>query len=151
MDNHIITMLAVFGNLKRILKQYDEIIKNKSRIINADMSASEQCKIIAKIINQKQRLLELYFIVDDFLNKLTDKEALLIKGKYINQSHYIKCAEEAGVKIRAYYRKINNIKKEVNFYFNSRGYTRDWFFQNYSDINFMMTLFNRADCAGIRG
>lgn len=122
------TLLSIFGSLPNIIKVIDQIIENQA---TNPFGASHFCAVntfgqIEKVIDfyeRKNKLLNIYVLIQKLLEGLNDEEKSLINMKFVNKITIEAIAQNIGMERRNVYRKFNTLNKKLASFSLSKGWT----------------------------
>lgn len=122
------TLLSIYGSIPNIIKIIDQIITNQA--VNP-FGASRYCEIntlglIEKVIDfyeRKNKLLNIYILIEKLQERATDLELKLIKMKYVNKLTIDGIAQNLGMERRSVYRRFESLNKKLASFALSKGWT----------------------------
>lgn len=122
------TLLSIYGSIPNIIKIIDQIITNQA---TNPFGASHYCAIntmglIEKVIDfyeRKNKLLNIYILIEKLQERASDLELKLIKMKYVNKLTIDGIAQNLGMERRSVYRRFESLNKKLASYALSKGWT----------------------------
>lgn len=113
---YVKTLLEAYRTLPNVIKILDQIIE--SRASNAMLgglfsSTYDEIEKVIELGERKDKLLNLYYIADNMLKMLTEKQRNFVEMKFIKKRSIESIAEELGITKRNVYRNANNIIKTL--------------------------------------
>lgn len=145
MNYYVKTMLSAYRSIPRIQAEIDELIKEKSLICYAqNQSTHELFDGIINLIHQKNLMGDLKALIDGTLKNLEDEEKKLIDHKYFKRQNFQN--DLFNFCERTYFRKQHKVAREIEYYLTSRGFTSEWFNNNFGDMNWIKSINNRILC-----
>lgn len=125
------TLLGVYRYLEKISDAIDKIVLksaiNSSNILGYNYHKNNVLSISQKIIDLSERkvtLINLKVLIECVLQKISDKDAVLLIEKYIDNTKIRVLAEKYNVSIRTIFRKINSAELEFSRKLASAGYNQ---------------------------
>lgn len=140
-------LLYSYPHLQNIIADMDKLVCQKAYSSFANsFSCLDLSEKIIKIIDRKNRLIDLKLKLDDIFKNYTLEEKWLLEHKYFKRKKYIKkliAKVKINYSIRTYFRKQNRLIEKFSKSLIVSGMSERWFLNNYSDINWFSSLYNR--------
>ncbi len=141
MDAYGKTILSCYTLLDKIAIQLENLIKTRARNSFYDYSdAFALSDRILKLGEVRKDLLYLKQITTEILNELSNEDKELISYKYFK---IVPKNEDFDHTSRNYFRKQIKALKKFTSLLKAKGFTEDWFFNNYLKISFISGLHQR--------
>lgn len=112
---YVKTLIEAYRTLPNVIKILDQIIE--SRASNAMLSSGlfsntfDEIEKVIELTERKDKLLNLYFIADNMIKMLNEKQKKFVVMKFIKKRSVDSIAEELGTTKRNVYRNANSIIK----------------------------------------
>lgn len=130
-ENNILKIYASTRYIKSFLKNYDnEVVKTANNSYHLDMGTKELYFKIKKLIDEKQKILNLYNIIEEALKDLRLDDFLLLEWQYIKLLNMSEIIKRLGISERSYYRMLKNAR--ASFFCRVKFYDTAGLVQNYN-------------------
>ena len=140
-------LLYSFPHLKNIIGDMDKLVCQKAySSFSNNVSCLDLSEKIIKIIDRKDRLIDLKMKLDEIFKGFTQEEMLLLEQKYFKRKIYIKkLTEKISIKysLRTYFRKQNRLLEKLSKSLRNTGMSESWFLDKYGDIDWFNCLYTR--------
>ncbi len=138
MDTYGKTILSCYTLLDKIANQLENLIKNRARNSFFDYSnAFTMASRILELGETRKELLYLKEITTEVLNELSQEDKTLISYKYFK---IMPKNEDFDHTSRNYFRKQVRALSRFTALLKAKGFTQEWFFNNYLKIAFISGL-----------
>lgn len=117
LDIYVKTLFEIYRTLPNVIKILDQIIESRASnamISNGLFSSTfDEVEKVIELSERKDKLLNLYFIADNMMKMLSEKQRKFATIKFIKKHTTETIAEELGTTKRSVYRSANTIIKQL--------------------------------------
>lgn len=151
LENYIKVLLYVYPRLEEAAKDYGEHIRNKA-ILSCDgkVRTEKLIEYLTEEIARKEKIEELKEAMDEVLEKLSDKERLLLELRYFRRKRKL---EEGTKKIdlskwgseRNYFRLQKKLADKLGALMKARGLTEEKYFSDYAGFKWIASVYRYVE------
>lgn len=130
-EQNILKIYCSTRYIKNFLKAYDdEVIKTATNSYHLDIGTKNLYFKIKNLIDEKQKILNLYNIIEEALKDLRLDDFLLLEWQYIKLLNMSEIIKRLGTSERSYYRMLKNAR--ASFFCRVKFYDTAGLVQNYN-------------------
>ncbi len=137
-------LLYAYPHLLKLTEQIDDLVLKKALgSFSCHKSCIDQAEAIMDMTLQKKNLLSLKVRLDEILKKQFTKDILYLEYKYFKRLKK-EAYQNFDTSSRGYFRKQIKLAEKFLTLINADGMTEKWFFETFSNSEFMMRLLARV-------
>jgi len=140
-------LLYSYPHLTNIISDMDKLVYQKAySSVSNNISCLDLSEKIIKIIDKKDRLINLKIKLDEIFKNYSNEELLLLEQKYFKRKAVLKKLLEKftiNYSLRTYFRKQNRLLEKFSKSLNINGLSESWFLDKYGDIDWFNSLYSR--------
>ncbi len=145
------TCLVAFSRIPEIVKIIDSGVEN--RVNSGFQSVHLQCGItneqlyneILKLIDEKRKIVNLYYITTEAMNALPDNFRLLLELRFIYGKTFQEISSTHGIPLRTLYRRLDLAESKFSKELTKAGYGEDFLAKEYGDSLLIKKFYDRID------
>ena len=144
-NTYVKTILYAYPNLPTIMDRLEQIIfKRAIRSMDDYTSSLSQCERLIKYATQKATFYQLHHAVKLILSRLEEFKLDYLKYKYFNRKCGFELLLDVELNSRQYFRRQNQIVKEIGKYLEFTGIDDNFFEQKLMKTTYIKRLYNRV-------
>ena len=144
-NTYVKTILYAYPNLPKIMNRLKQIIIKRAITSMDDYTSSlSQCEALVKYATQKAVFYQLHHAVKLILSRLEDYKIEYLKYKYFNNKCNLEVLMEMELNSRKYFRRQNQIVKEIGKYLEFTGIDDNFFEQKLMKTTYIKRLYQRV-------
>lgn len=137
-------LLYAYPQLLKLTEQIDDLVlKRALGSFSCYDSCLEQAEAIMDMTLQKQNLLSLKVRLDEILKKHFENDMIYLEYKYFKRLKK-EAYQNFDASSRGYFRKQLKLAEKFSSLIKADGMTEKWFFETFSNSEFMMRLLARV-------
>jgi hypothetical protein len=140
-------LLYSYPHLTNIIGDMDKLVCQKAYCsFSNNVSCLDLSEKIIRIIDKKDRLIDLKLKLDEIFKNFSVEEMLLLEQKFFKRKAVLKkLIEKFTIKysLRTYFRKQNRLLEKFSKSLNKNGMNEKWFLDKYGDIDWFKCLYSR--------
>ena len=144
------TALVAYSLLPKIVKELDSGVKTRvnstfqSKHLKIGVSTEQLIGEILELTEEKRKVVNLRYIVDLALDRLTSEDREILEARIINKKTFQKISEDNGIALRTVFRRLANAEVAFAHALSRAGYSEEWFENEYGDDKFIAPIHERV-------
>lgn len=143
------TVLVAYSLLPKIVRELNFGVKTRvnsafqSRHLKMGISNEELIGEILELTDEKRKIVNLRFVVQDALERLSTAEKNILVARIIEKKTFQAISEEFGISLRTVFRRVNAAEEAYASALYRAGFTEDWFEREYANDKYISPIHDR--------
>ena len=143
------TALVAYSLLPKIVHELNFGVKTRvnstfqSRHLKIGVSNEQLIGEILDITEEKRKIVNLRFIVQSALDKISIGDRRLLESRIMKKMTYQAISEEQGISLRTVFRRIACAEEAYTCALHRAGYTEEWFEKEYGEDKYISPIHDR--------